>query len=272
MTPTQIDTVTRPLETQLMDAFRSWTSALQAGEYQDAWHLMAPTSRAALGTYEVFLDLSSELTEGWGSWASTARLEVSIEEDRAGRSLASISGVVEREGMIEKATTTVLFVDIDGAVALSPFEEFGNVAVGLINPDLDVALPSSSGSGRRIVYANAAQRVWIVENDNSVVDTYLVSGRQGVPDTGVYEVFSKSETAFAGHDGITMRYMVRFARASSGVAIGFHSIPNSSDGQPMQTEEQLGEFHSAGCVRQSLGHAAALFDWADVGTVVHVVP
>ncbi len=93
-----------------------------------------------------------------------------------------------------------------------------------------------------------------------------------MPAPGVYEVFSKSETAFAGHDGITMRYMVRFTRASSGLAIGFHSIPNYAGGEPMQTEEQLGEFHSAGCVRQSLGHAAALYEWAPVGTVVHVLP
>ena len=75
----------------------------------------------------------------------------------------------------------------------------------------------------------------------------------------------------AGHDGITMRYMVRFTKAPSGLAIGFHSIPNNGNGEPLQTEEQLGEFHSAGCVRQSLGHSAALFDWADVGTKVVVL-
>lgn len=53
------------------------------------------------------------------------------------------------------------------------------------------------------MYANAAQWVWIVGENDTVVDTYLVSGREGVPAPGIYEVFSKSETASAGHDNIT---------------------------------------------------------------------
>jgi hypothetical protein len=261
---------TPSLEQQTLAAFREWTGALAEADYERAWMLMAPTSQAALGSYEFFLSLGSELTEGWGSWAATSELSVSVREDLAGRLMAVIGGVVQREGMVEDVTTTV-FVVGDDAVIVSPFEEFGNVAVGLADPDTTVPLPEDSGEGRRIVYANAAQRVWIVEADGSIIDTYLVSGREGVPAVGVYEVFSKSETAYAGHDGITMRFMVRFTRASSGIAIGFHSIPNYANGQPMQTEEQLGEFHSAGCVRQSIGHAAALYEWASIGTPVHVV-
>ena len=100
--------------------------------------------------------------------------------------------------------------------------------------------------------------------------SHLVSGKAGSPRTGQYEVFSKSRHAFAGHGGITMEYMVRFAWGRT-LAIGFHSIPKYSDGTPMRTEEQLGTYRSAGCVRQRFDQAQFLYGWADTGTPVIVV-
>lgn len=132
------------------------------------------------------------------------------------------------------------------------------------------ALPPDSGSGRRVVYADSAQRVWIVEATGIVRDSYLVSGRRGVPNPGTYQIYSKSTKAWAGHDGITMNHMVRFARGRS-LAIGFHSIPRYSSGRPMQTLDQLGTYRSAGCVRQADHQAAALFAWARIGDTVVVV-
>ncbi len=132
-------------------------------------------------------------------------------------------------------------------------------------------VPANSGSGRRIVYANAAQRVWLIEGDGSVFDSYLVSGRYRDPRPGDYAVFSKSRYAFAGHDGITMDWMVRFAHGRR-LAIGFHGIPKYADGRPMQTEDQLGTYRSSGCVRQRLDKAEQLYHWAPVGTPVIVLP
>jgi hypothetical protein len=131
--------------------------------------------------------------------------------------------------------------------------------------------PPDSGEGRRIVYSNSEQRVWLIESNETVSDTYRVSGKLGVPAPGAYEVFSKSEVAFAGHDEITMSHMVRFAHGEN-LPIGFHAIPNDGNGRPLQIEEELGEYRSAGCVRQSPGQAAALFEWASVGTRVVVLP
>lgn len=127
------------------------------------------------------------------------------------------------------------------------------------------------GRGQRVIYDNSEQRVWLVDEREQLVDTYLVSGRAGVPAPGTYEVYSKSATAWAGHDGITMKWMVRFARARSGLSIGFHSIPLYSNGRPMQTEAQLGTFQSAGCVRQSIDKAQALYAWAPMGMTVIVL-
>jgi len=132
------------------------------------------------------------------------------------------------------------------------------------------AVPVNSGSGRRIVYSNSDQRVWLIEADESVTTTHLVSGKINTPMPGSYAVFSESRNAWAGHDGITMEYMVRFTWGRT-LAIGFHSIPKYSNGQPMQTEEQLGTYRSAGCVRQRVDQAKFLYDWAEIGTPVIVV-
>jgi len=132
-------------------------------------------------------------------------------------------------------------------------------------------IPADSGEGRRIVYSNSDQRVWIIESDGRIRDSYLVSGREGVPNPGTHQVFSKSETAYAGHDGITMKHMVRFAWGRR-LAIGFHSIPRYGNGTPMQAEAELGTYQSAGCVRQADHQAEALYHWAQIGDTVVVLP
>lgn len=132
-------------------------------------------------------------------------------------------------------------------------------------------VPPNSGSGRRIVYGNAAQRVWLIEDDETVFDSYLVSGKYNYPRPGNYAVYSKSRHAFADHDGITMEWMVRFAHGRR-LRIGFHGIPVYANGRPMQTEEQLGTYRSSGCVRQRLDKAEQLYHWAPIGTPVIVLP
>lgn len=133
------------------------------------------------------------------------------------------------------------------------------------------ALPADSGTGRRVVYSIHGQRVWLVESDGRVSRTYLVSGRLDRPGPGTYEVYSRSADAISYDYTETMQYMVRFARGEN-AAIGFHDIPVTADGAEVQTNTQLGQPLSAGCVRQSEEDALFLWDWAPVGTTVVVVP
>ena len=127
------------------------------------------------------------------------------------------------------------------------------------------------GEGKRIIYSNAGHRVWLIDENEQLVDTYAVSGRKGIPAPGTYQVFSKSVQAWALTGGITMRHMVRFAHGPR-VPYGFHSIPLWPDGSPLQTEDQIGEFLSGGCVRQPDAKAEALYNWAPIGTTVILVP
>ena len=151
---------------------------------------------------------------------------------------------------------------------------FGSLPGGDEPPPVPPPYPDI-GDGKRIIYSNSQQHVWLIDEDNRLVDDYPVSGRVGIPYTGTYSVFSKSVNAWAPYGGITMKHMVRFVRPGTWGnqwAYGFHSIPRYSNGQPMQTEAELGTHRSGGCVRQADHKAAALFSWADLGTVVHAIP
>jgi lipoprotein-anchoring transpeptidase ErfK/SrfK len=138
------------------------------------------------------------------------------------------------------------------------------------------ALPASSGDGRRIVFSQSRQRVWLVDTSSDGSDdverTYLVSGSvQNNLQPGTYSVYSRSRWAVGVEDSGVMQYFVRFTQGPTGAAIGFHSIPTQDD-VPLQTRAQLGTPQSHGCIRQDLPDAIALWDFAPVGTNVVVVP
>jgi hypothetical protein len=136
----------------------------------------------------------------------------------------------------------------------------------------DQAVPADSGSGRRIVFSQSLQRVWLLgSQSNDVEKTYLVSGSvTNNLQPGTYSVYSKSRWAVGIDDSGVMQYFVRFTQGPTGAAIGFHSIP-TKDGVALQTRAQLGTPQSHGCIRQYLPEAIALWNFAPIGTKVVVV-
>jgi len=133
-------------------------------------------------------------------------------------------------------------------------------------------VPIKSGTGRRIVYANRQQRVWVINKDNEVIRTFPVLGMLGQPGKGTFEVFSKSPTSYSPEfAGVTFRFMTRFAIGRNGGNIGFHEIPIRNS-KPMQTVDELGAFKGSGCLRSSTQDALFIYQWATIGTKVVVVP
>jgi lipoprotein-anchoring transpeptidase ErfK/SrfK len=123
-----------------------------------------------------------------------------------------------------------------------------------------------------VVYDISAQQVWLVAADDSVVRTYPVSGsRYDQLDTGTYQVFSRSRHATSWHGTESMEFMVRFHRGAR-ANIGFHDIPvDTSTGVEVQTLAELGTPLSDGCIRQNVVDAAALWEFAPLGTSVVVL-
>lgn len=130
-------------------------------------------------------------------------------------------------------------------------------------------LPARSGHGRRVVFSEGQQRVWLVGAPDQVLRTYLVSGSVSDNlDPGTYEVYSRSEQAWGIDDSGSMKYFVRFTQGDN-AAIGFHDIP-IDDGKPVQTLDQLGTPLSHGCIRQRRADAKRLWAFAPLGTKVVV--
>lgn len=138
-----------------------------------------------------------------------------------------------------------------------------------VDPAADTTLPAASGEGRRVVFSEERQRVWLVDEAETVQRTYLVSGSiYDNLDPGTFEVYSRSENATGIDDSGTMKYFVRFTRGAR-AAIGFHDIP-IHEGELVQTTEQLGTPLSHGCIRQEREDAVALWEFAPIGTTVVV--
>jgi hypothetical protein len=131
--------------------------------------------------------------------------------------------------------------------------------------------PADSGSGRRVVFSQSLQRVWLVGAHDALRRTYLVSGSTSDNlHPGTYQVYSRSMHAIGVDDSGTMRYFVRFTRGDTGAAIGFHDIP-VADGHRTQSASQLGTPQSHGCIRQKTVDAKALWRFAPLGTTVVVI-
>jgi hypothetical protein len=132
-------------------------------------------------------------------------------------------------------------------------------------------LPEDSGSGYRVVYDRAGQRVWAVDGDERIIRSWLVSGSTyGNEVPGNHEVYSRSEMSTAWNGKAYLPNMIRWLKTERG-AIGFHGIPTKvSTGAVYQTSDELGTRLSGGCQRQDNLDASFLWGFAPIGTPVIV--
>ncbi|MCM0619337.1 L,D-transpeptidase [Nocardioides bruguierae] len=204
-----------------------------------------------------------------GSTEEPASAEVSVALDPAAASSAPSSVAGPSAGPSTSASTnpsTSPSASASAPASEEPVEEpVEEETASVAFP----ALPEGSGTGRRAVFSESEQRVWIVGGAGRVRASYLVSGSTlDNLDPGTYEVFSRSRDA-TGIDGSTMGWFVRFTRGPSGAAIGFHDLP-VFDGERVQTLAQLGTPLSHGCIRQKRSDARVMWDFAQLGTTVVV--
>ena len=188
----------------------------------------------------------------------------SSDMDRVSAEGSSPSTEVTREAgqLVDPSTTTTL---------LSPSTSSADTGTADTEPSEteSVELPADSGAGKRMVMSISQQRVWWVDEAGAAIRTALVSGRANTPQTGTFQVYSKTENA-TGLDGSKMDYFVRFTKGPQGWAIGFHNIPRIN-GVPVQTEEQLGQTMSHGCIRQAQDDAVFTWSFLDIGSTVVVL-
>ena len=182
----------------------------------------------------------------------------------AGRETALILGIWPDENLLVVRTP----VPAKGAKDSLGFLLSSVASTGASAP----ALPANSGSGRRLVFERAGQRVWAVDKNEDVIRSWLVSGSKYNNETaGTHQVYSRSEITTAWNGKAFLKKMVRWLKTEIG-AIGFHQIPvHRSDNTVYQTEEELGTRLSGGCQRQTKLDAEFLWSFAKIGTPVVVL-
>ncbi|MET9659398.1 hypothetical protein [Streptomyces sp. NPDC006510] len=127
------------------------------------------------------------------------------------------------------------------------------------------ALPAGSGTGKRVVYALADRRVWLVDAAGEVTRTFEVMPSTLNPLPGSYQVNTpRSGAPTKGSDGVMIEHVVRFAMVDN-IAVGFSAAVDGSMQSPDPTLK-------TGGVRMSRADGDAMWDFAMVGTKVVVVP
>ena len=100
-------------------------------------------------------------------------------------------------------------------------------------------LPANSGFGRRIVYSNAQQRIWLVEANEQVSHSFLVSGRHGLPAVGTYHVFAK--IAMEPDGSLMLPWTLKFDPLRAAASSNLHGIPLDGERHtPIQDDALLG--------------------------------
>ncbi|WMX45484.1 hypothetical protein [Streptomyces roseicoloratus] len=125
-----------------------------------------------------------------------------------------------------------------------------------------LALPVSSGTGERVVYALKDRRVWLVDAKNQVTHTFSVMPSTVSPPPGSYAVTSRSG-AVRGSDGTQIEHVVRFATVQD-VTIGFSAAVDGTTPTPDPTKR-------TGGIRMKRADGDAMWRFASIGSKVVVV-
>lgn len=126
----------------------------------------------------------------------------------------------------------------------------------------ETALPEDSGTGRRVVYALGAKRVWLVDQGDKVLRTYEVAPSTVSPRPGTFSVTTRSASVM-GSDGVAIENVVRFATVDN-VVIGFSAAVDGSMASPDPQKK-------TGGVRERRADGTAMFKFATIGTKVVVI-
>ncbi|MCP4537348.1 MAG: L,D-transpeptidase family protein [Chloroflexi bacterium] len=140
----------------------------------------------------------------------------------------------------------------------------------IVIPSVDVLFPLSTITDRRIVVNISEQRLYAYEGNALVYDFVTSTGIDSSPTIpGVFQILSKEEQAYASSWDLWMPHFMGIYRTGPDFTNGFHGLPTLSNGSRLW-EGYLGRPVSYGCIVIGLNEAAALFEWAELGTLVMI--
>jgi lipoprotein-anchoring transpeptidase ErfK/SrfK len=155
-------------------------------------------------------------------------------------------------------------------IEANPGIDADHLSVGqeLTIPSQDVLTPYLPTPGQRIVISIAEQRMRVYENGALLYDWPISTGMASSPTyTGVFQILSKEENAYASQWDLWMPNFMAIYRAGADVYNGIHALPILSSGRRLW-EGLLGSPASYGCIILGIQEAEILYNWADVGVIV----
>ena len=153
---------------------------------------------------------------------------------------------------------------------VNPDIEPGNLWPGqqIVIPSVDVLFPLPLIPGKRIVVDISDQHLYAYEGGAPIYDFIASTGIASSPTIpGVFQILSKEEEAYASSWDLWMPHFMGIYRTGPDFTNGIHALPTLSSGVRLW-EGYLGQPISYGCIVIGLGEAAALFEWAEPGTLV----
>lgn len=141
-------------------------------------------------------------------------------------------------------------------------------------PSPDNFMPYDVVPDKRIVVSISQQRTRVYENGALLWDWATSTGISDSPTwPGIYQIISHYPNAYAGNWNLWMPHFLGVYQPIPGADFtnGFHGFPTRGGGQ-LLWENNLGSRVTYGCILLSSANAQLLYNWADTGVVVEILP
>jgi LysM repeat protein len=149
-----------------------------------------------------------------------------------------------------------------------------SVGQSLTIPSPDDLLPYPVVEGKRIVVSISQQRAWVYENGALKWEWLASTGIASSPTApGVFQIQTHEPNAYAGNWDLWMPNFMGIYQPAPNVAFmnGFHGFP-TRDGANLLWTNNLGTPVTYGCILLSNENAAQLYQWAEQGVIVEILP
>ena len=149
-----------------------------------------------------------------------------------------------------------------------------NAGQSLVIPSREVFLEYDPVPNKRVVVSISGNWTRVYENGNLKWDWVSSTGINSSPTwPGVYQIISHEESAYAANWNLDMPWFMGVYKPipGSGFTNGFHGFPTRGGGQILW-ENSLGTKVTYGCILLSNTNASLLYDWAENGVVVEILP
>lgn len=154
-------------------------------------------------------------------------------------------------------------------IEANPGVDLDHLSIGqlLIIPSQDILTPYTPVPGKRVVISIPEQRMRVYENGRLLWDWPVSTGIESSPTaTGVFQVLSLEENAYASQWNLWMPHFISIYRAGGEVYNGIHAIP-IRNGQRLWNWVP-GTPASFGCIILGVEEAETLYNWVEIGVVV----